>query len=495
MTERQKIFIAYIASGIFLALSALLISMERFWLSAAIPVGLFLIWLYIYKLDKVILLITFFTPLAVKLSDMEMGVSVSLPTEPLMFAVLILFFLKALFESNYDLKILKHPVSIAILINLIWILFTSITSEMPVVSFKFFMARLWFVVPFYFLGIILFKRIDNIKYFLWLYILPLLYVIGYSTLVLARHGFSEDVSHWAMSPFYNDHTAYGAILALLLPFTIGFAVYKKYPVNYRAFSLLISVILLVALYLSNSRAAWISFVAAFMVLLIILFKIKFKYVFLVVGILLGLFFSFRTQIIDRMEENRQDSSGDFMKHVQSIYNISTDASNLERLNRWQSALRMFEERPFVGWGPGTYQFVYAPFQRSKDKTIISTNFGNRGNAHSEYLGPLSESGVLGAVTIIIVVFVVLYRALWVYKSSRHPEIRMLALTSLLSLTTYFVHGVLNNFLSRDKLSVPVWGIMAIIVALDIYHRHRESLRAPAPENGEKDVDESRENKD
>lgn len=479
MTQKQQIFIAYLASGLFLALSAFFILIERFWLSALIPVGLLLIWLYIYKLDAVLLIITFFTPLAIKLSAMEMGAAVSLPTEPLMLGVLILFFLKALFESGYDNKILQHPVTIAIIFNLIWIFFTSVTSELPVVSFKFLLSRLWFVIPFFFLGILLFKKIDNIKYFLWLYILPLLYVIGHSTLVLANHGFDENVSHWAMSPFYNDHTAYGAILALMLPFTLAFTVYRKYPVYYRLFSFIISVVLLAALYFSNSRAAWISFIAAFLVWMVILLKIKFRYVFLIVGIFFGLFFSFKTQIVNELEQNKQESSGDFHEHVQSIYNISTDASNVERLNRWQSAIRMFKERPFVGWGPGTYQFVYAPFQRSKDKTVISTNFGDRGNAHSEYLGPLSESGVFGALTIIIIAFLVLNRALRVYKESPHPEVRMFALSSLLALTTYFIHGTLNNFLSRDKLSVPVWGIMAIIVALDIYHKYKsEKTKAP-----------------
>lgn len=480
MTERQKIFIAYIVSGLFLAFSAFLISIERFWFIAVIPAVLLLIWLFVYKLDVVLLMITFFTPLAVKLSDMEMGISVSLPTEPLMLAVLILFFLKALFESGYDSRILKHPVTLAILFNLIWMFFTSVTSEIPVVSFKYLLSRLWFVVPFYFLAILLFKKINYIKYFLWLYILPLLYVVAYSTVVLASHGFAQDVSHWAMTPFYNDHTEYGAILAFLLPFTLGFTFYRKYPIYYRLFAALISFILLGALYLSYSRAAWVSFIAAFLVLMVIVLKIKFRYVFLIIGILLGLFFSFKTEIIDEMEQNKQDASGQFYKHVQSIYNISTDASNLERLNRWQSALRMFEERPVVGWGPGTYQFVYAPFQRSKEKTIISTNFGNRGDAHSEYLGPLSESGVLGALTVVLVVVLVLNRALRVYKESDNSEIRMLALSSLLALTTYFVHGILNNFLSRDKLSVPVWGVMAIVVALDLYHRYQSQ------ENDDKD---------
>ena len=56
---------------------------------------------------------------------------------------------------------------------------------------------------------------------------------------------------------------------------------------------------------------------------------------------------------------------------------------------------MWKERPVFGWGPGTYMFQYAPFQAAEDRTIISTNFGVQGNAHSEYFGPLSEQGVLG----------------------------------------------------------------------------------------------------
>ncbi len=39
----------------------------------------------------------------------------------------------------------------------------------------------------------------------------------------------------------------------------------------------------------------------------------------------------------------------------------------------------------------------------------------------------------------------------------------------LGLITYISHGFLNNFLDTDKLSVPFWGFVAIIVALDVYH--------------------------
>ena len=48
--------------------------------------------------------------------------------------------------------------------------------------------------------------------------------------------------------------------------------------------------------------------------------------------------------------------------------FSQTLSNLERINRWQSAFRLFKERPILGWGPGAYQFVYAPYQKAKEKT-------------------------------------------------------------------------------------------------------------------------------
>ena len=69
---------------------------------------------------------------------------------------------------------------------------------------------------------------------------------------------------------------------------------------------------------------------------------------------------------------------------------------------------MWEDKPWLGWGPGTYMFKYAPYQLSYQLTIISTNFGTNGNAHSEYLGPLAEQGIVGLL--IVVSFVLFYIA-------------------------------------------------------------------------------------
>lgn len=468
MTEKSKLIWVYLFSTIFIVINSFLILKEQYW-GAAIPAFIFIILLYFISIDKVILMITLFTPLAINIQDMDIGLGVSLPTEPLMFGVLLFFFLKLLYDAKYDFQILKHPLTLAVLFNLVWILFTSITSELPLVSFKFLVSRLWFVIPFYFILILIFKKYGNIRSFIWLYVAGLLIVIGYTIYHHSLRGFDEDSGHWVMSPFYNDHTAYGAILSMYIPLALGFAFNKTYSAGTKAISFIVFAILLVALVLSYSRAAWISIGAAIVIYILILLKIKFRYIFLATVIFFATFFIFQQQIIDSLERNKQDSSANFVEHIQSITNISSDASNLERINRWQSAFRMFRERPFWGWGPGTYQFLYGSYQMSREKTIISTNAGDMGNAHSEYIGPLAESGVIGTLSILLLFSMSVYYGLRVYKKAVNKDIKQISLGVTLGLITYYIHGFLNNFLDSDKASVPVWGFLAIIVAIDIYH--------------------------
>lgn len=267
----------------------------------------------------------------------------------------------------------------------------------------------------------------------------------------------------------------GPFWPFFVPVFVGFIFNYERSKTYRLYAAIVSLILLGALYLSFSRAAWVSLAASAGVAVLVVYKIRFRWIFTGLVILIASFYMFKTEILYALEKNKQDSSANFIEHVQSIYNISSDASNLERINRWQSAIRMFEERPVFGWGPGTYQFIYAPFQRSKERTIISTNAGDLGNAHSEYIGPLSEQGIPGLLNILWIGIAAIYTGIRVYRKARNREIRLYSLVSVLALVTYFIHGFLNNFLDTDKASVPFWGFMAMIVAMDIYHKDTERV--------------------
>lgn len=467
-----KITVLYLLSVIFIGLNCYLVYRQIYWL-LMLPVLLVILYLYFYSLDIILLLIAFLTPIALNITQFEFNVGISLPTEPLLFGVLILFIVKLLYENTTDKQIWKHPVTIAIGLQLAWMLITSITSDLPLVSFKYLLARLWFVIPFYILGIHLFSRKVNINRFIWAYTIPLVGVIVYTVYNHSLWGFDEEAGHWVMEPFYNDHTAYGAVLALFIPVFIGFTFSRVYSRTTRFLSFIVLSVLFTAIVLSFSRAAWLSLGFATGVYFIVIFRIKFKWIAFVAIILGFIFYLFSFQILDALEKNKQDSSKNLVEHIRSISNISTDASNLERINRWQSALRMFADRPVFGYGPGTYQFEYAPFQRAEEKTLISTNAGDKGNAHSEYIGPLAEQGLPGLLLIIAVIGSMILTAMRVYRNAESREVKMLSLTIMLSLLTYFMHGTMNNFLDTDKASVPVWGMFAIIVALDIYHTKKK----------------------
>lgn len=468
MTEKLKISFVYLITAIFVLLNTYLVYKEIYF-GILIPIACIMLIMYIFSLEKVLLLAVFVTPLAINIGDYDMGVSISVPSEPLLIGILFFFILKILLEGGIERRIVRHPITLAILFNLAWMLITAITSDIPLVSFKYLLSRLWFIIPIYFGGLMLFRTKTNIRLFIWAYVSALMIVIFYTTYIHMGYGFSEKAGHWVMYPFYNDHTAYGVILALFVPIMVGLSLDKAVSRNQRILAIVATIILLIALYLSYSRAAWVSVGFAIGVLILVKLHIKFKWIAVSVIGLLAIFFTFQFEILDKLEKNKQDASANFIEHIQSISNISSDASNLERINRWQAALRMFSDRPIVGWGPGTYQFEYAPFQRSKEKTIISTNLGDLGNAHSEYIGPLAESGVPGLLSVLFIMITVIYTGLNVYKKAMDSQTRLLALSATLGLITYFVHGIMNNFLNTDKASVPFWGLVAIIVALDLYY--------------------------
>jgi len=453
----------------FVALNAVLIAHNQWWLGL-LPLALIVGLLWFLALDKLLLLTVFLTPLSITLDQLNMGTSLSMPSEPLMFGITSIFVIRQLFEGDYDRKALVHPLSILILINLFWIGITAITSEMPLVSLKFFVSRLWFVIPFYFLALQMFRNYRNIGKFIWAYIIPLLLVIGYTTVGLWHAGFDEQLSQSVMTPFYPSHTSYGAMIAMFFPFIIS-ALFKPGVFKIPKYTLIaITFAFSTALLFSYSRAVWVSLPAVLGLFLILWFRIKIRVLLVIAAALVGLLVVNVDELIMTMERNKQDSSEEFAENFQSISNITTDDSNIERLNRWSSAIAMFIERPVVGWGPGTYQFQYAPFQEAKNLTLISTNAGDLGNAHSEYIGPMSESGLLGGITIIAIILCFTIIGVKLTLFAADESIRLMALAILLGMYTYFIHGLLNNYLDLDKASVPFWGFMAIMTSLDLYHR-------------------------
>ena len=464
LTEKR----IYLISGLFLILACIGLATEFFYV-LALPFILLMLYFLFTQIDKVMWVVLFFTPISITLVHEDFNLGLSLPTEPFLALVTAIVLFQAFFGSGLNKNILKHPITIAIAAYLVWMLMTTLTSQLPLVSAKYLIARLWFIVPYYLVMVFILKTELKRELFYWVFLVPLVGVAIYTLFVHSQYSFSKDTSVWVMFPFFKEHTSWGAVLAMYYPVSVYFA-FRKGDWGLKSIAIFLFIVMTVALILSYTRAAWLSLAVAAVVWLILKLKIKWPFIALAgLVVVVGLAASW-SSISQRFEKTESVSSDDLGEHVSSISNVSTDASNLERINRWKSAIRLFGDHPFFGSGPGTYMFLYAPYQKPWEKTIISTNSGNRGNAHSEYIGPLAESGVLGLVSVLVLFGMILFYGVFVYHNTPAGRSRELVLMAILGLSTYFAHGVLNNFLDMDKASAPFWGFTALIVAQDFVNR-------------------------
>ncbi len=466
-------FFVIVASFVFIAINSLFL-LNNNYTFLLIPLFFLFTYLLFFQLKFYFFLSIFLIPLSIPLREIvksNIGFDIFIPSEIFIIGGLFAFIILLLKNSGINKKIFYHPVTIAILFNLLWILLTAFTSTMFLVSIKFFLSRLWFVVFFYFFAFFIFsqsKNNSNIYKYLYLYIMSFLFLIIFILIKHYQGGlFDKQIAHFVVKPFFSDHTSYGATLALVLPILFFFM--SKTKKNKIVYFLLILLFVLAVIF-SYTRATWVSLIAALGLFIILKLRIKVIYILSVFTVLIILFFSFQVEIFQKLEKNKQDSSGELSEHVSSITNIATDASNMERLNRWSCAIDMFRAKPLFGYGPGTYSFQYAPYQLSYNKSVISTNFGSLGNAHSEYLGPLAESGIIGLLSFLTIIILVFYYSIKNYSNTKNKDEKNLILFILLALFTYLIHGLLNNFLDLDKTSALFWGYIGILVYLDLKKR-------------------------
>jgi hypothetical protein len=102
LIDQSKKAWLYLGTAIYLAISMYMLIEKELWHFFALPFVLGVLLLYVYSLDKVLLLISFLTPLSINVENMDAGLAISLPAEPMLIGVLALYLAKLLYEGNYD---------------------------------------------------------------------------------------------------------------------------------------------------------------------------------------------------------------------------------------------------------------------------------------------------------------------------------------------------------------------------------------------------------
>lgn len=445
-------------------------------ITLAVPFFLFFTWLAFAYPTYYVAFLAALVPFSIQIDDIGMGLGISLPTEPLMVFFLFLLIVRRVLNPEFKLYYFKHPVYLFIALYLFWYAVSTATSTMPLTSVKSLIARFWFIGIFFFFLVEAFQDKKVIKHFLTGLMFGGLVVILITLFKHAGEGFVRSHSYTIMRPFFNDHGSYAAFIAFFVPVLAVF-IWKGNVFNFSLFTRIIFlgvlIVFLVGIQYSFTRATWLSLVAVFGFGALVWLGMTFKqFIYFICLGLVALFIA-SDSILYELSRNKQDSNDNLENHLKSVSNITTDASNLERINRWYCAVDMFKERPVVGFGPYTYTFQYASFQRTDKLTDISTHSGSLGNAHSEYFMTLSEMGLPGFVFFLGFILASIFVGIRLYRKSENPEVKYLAFAIMLGLVSYYFHGLMNNYSEYDKISVPFWGFLAILVALDLYHNKQE----------------------
>ena len=331
-----------------------------------------------------------------------------------------------------------------------------VLSSMLKVSVKFAVINVIYVVVFYY-GTLNFGR-EQAHRWIRNYFISFVGVALWGWGQFYQYDFNPITIVGIFKPFYYSSTYVGAVAAIFAGYFTGLVPQVRK-------NLLFALLAVAIVVLSESRAALLSLVLMLFAFGLLRLPKPTRIIAPTLIVTLGFLAIGPDKIREAFTYNTiesHDPNANVFEETLSVTNVQTDVSNMERLNRWVSALKMFQERPHTGFGPGTYQFQYIPFQEAGLKNRLSVRNpddvpqGSGGSAHSEVLLQLSENGWPTVVVFILMLALWMGRGLWTAG-------RMELVPYFLGLTTYVFHMNVINFLNQPGFAFLFWTFGAMLM--------------------------------
>lgn len=441
------------------------------WFLAGIPALALYGYLAVVDFRKLFFLLFFFIPLTVEVW-LPNGTVTDMPTEIMMVSLMGVYFLYTLRNGrNLRSDFLRHPITFALLLHLGWFFFTSITSQSPIISLKYSLAKIWYVTTFFFLAGSIIKEEKDLRKLTWVVLVPLVCTIFY---VLRKHaaiGFSFAEIHTIVQPFYRNKVAYACMLSIFLPF-VWFTrqMYRTWTWQWWVLAGA-TLLLLVGIQFSFTRAAYGTLAMAVGAYFVVKWR-GMKYVLAIASVLALLY------VIGMVRHNNYlDHKPTYDKTIThedfgNLLEATTkgqDVSTMERVYRWVAGGHMIGKRPWLGFGPGTFTAFYKTYTLHGFRTYVSDNVEGSG-IHCYYLMVAVEEGYIGALLFLALVFTVLLKGEAIYHQTADPQRQRIVMMVLM--TTVVIDGLLlmNDLVETDKIGSFFFLCMAVLVNIDLANR-------------------------
>jgi O-antigen ligase len=471
-SQRRMLFYAF---GAITLLSLFVGVATNFYVLFGVPFFCLLFYWCIIDFKSVFFLLFACLPISVEV-NLPGGFGTDLPTEPLIVGLMLITVMYGLRHLRVlNGAFFRHPITIVLLLHCAWIVATMCTSSQVLTSFKFVLAKCWYVVTFYFLAGKILKEVEDIKKLFYAVFVPLMLVV---LSVLIRHagtGFSFVEINFCVGPFFRNHVSYASVMALFFPFVwLATAWYERWSGRWWLLVLSI-VILLVAIQFSYTRAAYVSLILALGAYYVIRWRwMKLCVGIVCIGLLLGVpylahhnnYLQYAPNFDKTVMHERFDNL------VEATYKME-DISTMERVYRWVAGFQMVQRNPWVGFGPGNFYNFYKSYTVNSFRTYVSDN-PEKSSVHSYYLLTTIEQGIFGGLLFLFLNFFALLQAERIYHETLDLARRRILLMAILSFVIIQAVLIINDMVETDKVGSFFFVCLAIITNVDL--RNKRALK-------------------
>lgn len=380
------------------------------------------------------------------------SLSLSAPSEPFLIIATALWFVLLINKRTNIKPYLNNPIVVLLLLQLILFTLNIFVSREPLLSFKYLLAKVWFIGGFILLPLVFLKDEKDYKKAFWAFFIPLMLTVFYTIFNHALTGFSFEEVNQSARPFYANHVIYACTLGLGLPFSIAAVGWYKNNSIMKIILLFLIVILLFAIVTSYTRTTWLSVLAG--LASIIVFKSKFLKLSFVLASIGIVFFCF--QLVNQNYymkyapnyANTVFNREDFSKHMEATVELS-DVSGMERVYRWVAAVNLIQHNFWFGTGNNTFYPTYKEYANPAFITYLSDN-PERSSTHNYFLLVFCDQGVFGFILFVILYAWAMLRAKYIYCLTQSKFIKNLMVTCFVTLVIFLVHLILGDMVEVDK---------------------------------------------
>lgn len=369
--------------------------------------------------------------------------------------------------QHFPLSVWRHPLFFLLIIHLSWIIISSFYAVEPIPAIKFFLAKIWYIVPFVILPAVLLNSISRIQKMAAFLLWPMGFVV---MITLFRHGadvFSFESINRHLFPFFRNHVNYASMLVCLL--AVLFCAYQLTPKQtaQRKWLLIALVVGLSALTLAYSRGAWLALVMGIVSVFVIRKKQMGALLVLAVTTLLV---STVWLVTDKRyfrfapDHDKTIFHTDFSQHLSATVELK-DVSNAERFYRWVAGARMLADKPLTGFGPSSFYLHYRPYTVQRFETWVSNN-PEHSTVHNYFLLTALEQGIMGLVIFCALYFFILMRLQKIYHRLHSYFYRAVTLTVAVILVMIGTINFISDMIETDKIGSLFWLCMGMVFVLD-----------------------------